>query len=158
MCSFINCTCHHVLLESRKGTNECEWVGYVEWMLHEMCRGLSEIHNHNGRLTPLLVAYTCMYTKLQTQWHIHCCHRWLNSLFECILNSRWSNTINIIIVVILGFLLFQFNTIYLGGYVYHLQQSFLFGCLNLIYVVQDSVGETWKTVCSQTQLCHMRCV
>jgi len=32
------------------------------------------ILNHNEQLTPLIVAAMYMYTKLQTQWHSHCCH------------------------------------------------------------------------------------
>jgi len=104
MCRFINCTCHHMLLEStkgrKKGRKECEWLGHVEWILHETCWGFSEIHNHNERLTPLLGAYMHMYTKLQTQWHIQCYHIWLNSLYESLLNSQWSNIINISAVVI----------------------------------------------------------
>jgi len=59
-------------------------------MLHETCTGLSEIHNHNEKSTPLVGACLYMYTKLQTQWHIHCCHRWLNSLYGSLLNSQWS--------------------------------------------------------------------
>jgi len=40
-----------------------------------MPTGLSEILNRNERSAPLLGAF--MYTKLQTQWHIHCCDGWL---------------------------------------------------------------------------------
>jgi len=36
-------------------------------MLHETCTGLSEIHNHNEKSTPLVGACLYMYTKLQTQ-------------------------------------------------------------------------------------------
>ena len=41
-----------------------------------------------------------MYTKLKTQWHIHCCHRWRNLLYERLLNSPWSNIIDINAVVL----------------------------------------------------------
>jgi len=40
-----------------------------------MCTGLSEILNHDKQSAPLLVAVMCIYTKLQTQWHVCCCHR-----------------------------------------------------------------------------------
>jgi len=38
-----------------------------------MHTGLSEILNEQS--TPLLGAVMYMYTKLQTQWHVLCCHR-----------------------------------------------------------------------------------
>jgi len=40
-----------------------------------MCTGLSEILNHNVQSTLLLEAIMYMCTKLQTRWHICCCHR-----------------------------------------------------------------------------------
>jgi len=40
-----------------------------------MCTGLSGILNHNEQSSLLLVAIMYMYTKLQTQWHVCCCHR-----------------------------------------------------------------------------------
>ena len=110
MYSFINSTTHQILLELRKGRKECEWLGHVEWMLHDTCTGLSEIHNHNEELTPLLGACMYMYTKLQTNWHIHCCHRCLNSLYESLPNSQWSNTIDISTAFMLGFWLCQLYT------------------------------------------------
>jgi len=36
---------------------------------------LSDILNYNNQPSLLLVAVMCMYTKLQTQWHVSCCHR-----------------------------------------------------------------------------------
>ena len=109
MYSFINCTCHHILLESRKGRKEWECLDHVEWMKHDTCGGLSEMLNHNEWLTLLLWAYVWMCTKLQTQWHVHCCHKWQNSVCESLLNSQWCNTVNISTVVMLGFWLCQFN-------------------------------------------------
>jgi hypothetical protein len=46
---------------------------------------------------------TRIYTELQTQWHIHSCHRWPNSVCHTWLHSHCSNTINISTVVMLGF-------------------------------------------------------
>jgi len=122
MYSFINCSCHQTLLELRK----------KRWMAGS-CRvhvtrgmriGLSEILNHNERLTSLLGAY--MYTKLQTRWHIHCCQRWLNSLSQTLLHSHYSNTVNISTVFMLVFWLCQFNTGSLAwGCVCHHRLSFL---------------------------------
>jgi hypothetical protein len=66
----------------------------VTW---DVCTGLSEILNRNEQSIPLLCAY--MYTKLQTWWHIHCCHKWLNSLSRTILRSQCGNTISISAVV-----------------------------------------------------------
>jgi len=40
-----------------------------------MRTGLSDILNHKDQSAPLLVAIMYMYTKLQTQWHVRCCHR-----------------------------------------------------------------------------------
>jgi hypothetical protein len=107
MCSYINCTGHQILLELRK---KGRWMAglcivHVTW---GMCTGLSEILNHSERSFPLLRPY--MYTKLQTSWHIHCCHGWLNSLPQGLLHSHCSNTINTSTVVMLGFSLCQFNT------------------------------------------------
>jgi len=99
MYSFINCTCHQKLLELRKKVRM-----NVTWY---MCTWLSEIINHTEQPTPLLGA--CRYNKLQTQWHNHCCHRWLNSP-SLPLYSHCSNTFTILTVVILEFWLCQCNT------------------------------------------------
>ena len=107
------------------------WVSWscrmnVTWDLHT---GLWEILSDNEQPTLLLGAQ--MYTKLHTQWHIQCCHRWLNSLSETLLHSHCSNTINISTVVMLGFWLCQFDT---GSLAWWLSQlSFFFGCLNLTH-------------------------
>jgi hypothetical protein len=107
MCSFINCTCHQILLElKRKG----RWMArssrvHVTWGMHT---GLSEILIHNEKSTPLLGAY--MYTKPQTWRYIHCCYRWLNSLSQTVLHSHCSNTGNISTVVMLRLRWCQFNT------------------------------------------------
>jgi len=40
-----------------------------------MCTGLSDILNRNDQSPLLLVSVMYMYTKLQTQQHVCCCHR-----------------------------------------------------------------------------------
>ena len=106
MCSFINCTCHQMLLELWK---EGMWMAgscrvCLTW---DMCTGLSEILNYNEQWAALLGAYMC--TELQTQWHNLCCYGWLNSLSQTLLHSHSSHTIHISIVVMLGFWWCQFN-------------------------------------------------
>ena len=107
MYSFINCTCHQILLELWK---EVRWMSgwctvCVTW---DVRTGLSEILNHNGWSYALLGAY--MYTKLQTRWHVLCCYGWLHLLSHTWQHICYSNTINISTVVMLGFLLCHFNT------------------------------------------------
>jgi len=92
------------IMDERK---EGRWMAWscrmnVTWDVHT---GLSEILNHNKQSNPLLGA--CMYTKLQTQWHIQC---WLNSLSHTLLHSHCSNTINISTVLLLRFWWCQLNT------------------------------------------------
>jgi len=77
-------------------------------MTCNVCTRLSEILSHNEQSALLLGSY--MYTRLQTQLHIQCCHRWLNSISHTLLYSQCSNTINISTVVMLGFWLCQFYT------------------------------------------------
>jgi len=72
-----------------------------------MCTGLPDILNHNGKWTPIL--QTFVYSKLQTWRHIHCSHRWINSLSHTLLHCFYINTLNISTVVMLGFWLCQFN-------------------------------------------------
>ena len=96
------------IMEERK---EGEWLGHVEWMGHEAC---VQAYN-NEQSAQFSGACMDMYTKIQTQWHIHCCHRWLNSLSQTLLHSHYNNTIDISTVVMLRFRLFQFNTGSLNG-------------------------------------------
>jgi hypothetical protein len=73
-------------------------------MWHETC-----VQSYNEQSARLSGAYMYMYTNLQTQWHIHCCYRWLISLSQTFLQSHCSNTIVISTVVMLGFWLSQFS-------------------------------------------------
>jgi len=104
MYSYINCTCHRILLElTKKGrwmAGSC--IVRVTW---GVCTGFSEIPNPNERSLPLLAAYT--YTKLQTWWCSQCCYGSLNSISGTLLHSQCSN---IFTVVMLVFCLCQFNT------------------------------------------------
>jgi len=55
-----------------------------------MLTGLSEIIDHNEQSALPLCAH--MYTKLQTQWHFRCCHRWLNSPSQTLIHSHYQAT------------------------------------------------------------------
>jgi hypothetical protein len=90
------------IMEERK---EGESFGHVEWVWHE-----TYVQSyHNEQSAQLSGAYMYMYTKLQTQWHIHC-QVWLISLSQTLLHNHCSNKIDISTVVMLGFWFFQYNT------------------------------------------------
>jgi hypothetical protein len=97
-----------------------------------------------------------MYTKLQTQWHICWCNRWLISLSQNLLHIHSSINIDISTEVMLVFWLFRFNT---GSWSWELcllistmgGVSFLFFsfplCYCVVYVVQIKCGKYWSSSC-----------
>jgi len=67
------------IIRIMKERKKNEWLVNVEWLWHEtyihavtwdMCT-CSYILNHNEQSTLLSVAVMYVYTKLQTQWHVH---------------------------------------------------------------------------------------
>jgi len=85
-----------------------------------------------------------MYTKLQIQWHIQCCHRWLNSLSHTLLHSHYSNTVNISTVVMLGFWLCQINTGSLAFRLFLSSSTKFYVCLFEFNICSlGYVGEVW---------------
>jgi hypothetical protein len=86
------------------GREEGRWVVW-SCRMNETC--VQSYHNEQS--AQLSGAYMYMYTKLQTQWHIHC-QVWLISLSQTFLYNHCSNNTDISTVVMLGFWFFQYST------------------------------------------------
>ena len=88
--------------------NKGRWMADSCCVTWNTCTGLSGILNDNEQWTPIFRA--CIYTRLQTRWHTHCCYGWLNSLSRTLPHSHCTNPFNISTVVMLVFWLCQFDT------------------------------------------------